>query len=409
MTIKELREKKASLIEELEGINNTCEERAQNGGSIALTEEEAKVYSAKSTQLDAVCAALNRKMQLRANQIDNPDDKGDKDDKDNGNDGGEDENEATAENEERAFRDYIVECASGVSSVESRAATNMTQTANGAIIPKTIAKKVIDKVENFSDIYKRATKYHFKGEVSFPVIDTSADDVVVGYADEFVELTSHVNKFTSVTLKGYLFGALSLISRSLINNTDINLVSIITTRMALAIRRFLEKECLNGTSDKMTGVLSSTNVVTGASSTAISLDEVIELQDTIPDEYQKNAVYIVHPKTKTALKKLKDSQGRYLLNNDVTTGFTDKILGHPVLISDQMPQIGAGNTAMFYGDPSGLYINIVEDMNVQVLREKYATMHAIGINLWAEMDSKIVEPQKLAVYKCAAATPSQGG
>lgn len=409
MTIKELREKKASLIEELEGINNTCEERAQNGGSIALTEEEAKAYSAKSTELDAVCAALNRKMQLRANQIDNPDDKGDKDDKDNGNDDGEGESKAYAEAEERAFRDYIVECASDVSSAETRAATNMTPTANGAIIPKTIAKKIIDKIENFSDIYKLATKFHFKGEVSFPVIDTSADDVVVGYADEFVELTSHVNKFTGVTLKGYLFGALSLISRSFINNTDINLVSIITTRMALAVKRFLEKECLKGTSDKMTGVLSSTNVVTGASATAISCDDVIELQDTIPDEYQKKAVYIVHPKTKTALKKLKDSQGRYLLNNDVTTGFTDKILSHRVLTSDQMPQIGAGNAAIFYGDPSGLYINIVEDMNVQVLREKYATMHAIGINLWAEMDSKIVEPQKLAVYKCAAATPSQGG
>ena len=79
------------------------------------------------------------------------------------------------------------------------------------------------------------------------------------------------------------------------------------------------------------------------------------------------------------------------------------ILNKEVCVSDRMPKIGAGNKAVFYGDPSGLYINIREQISTQVLREKYATMHAIGVNMWFEIDSKLAELQKIAALQCATA------
>ena len=42
-------------------------------------------------------------------------------------------------------------------------------------------------------------------------------------------------------------------------------------------------------------------------------------------------------------------------------------------------------------------------MNIEVLREKYAEQHAIGIVAWLEMDAKIENQQKIAVLKMAAA------
>ena len=51
---------------------------------------------------------------------------------------------------------------------------------------------------------------------------------------------------------------------------------------------------------------------------------------------------------------------------------------------------------------SGLSVKITEEMEVQVLREKYATQHAVGIVAWMEFDSKVENEQKLAVLKMGA-------
>lgn len=51
---------------------------------------------------------------------------------------------------------------------------------------------------------------------------------------------------------------------------------------------------------------------------------------------------------------------------------------------------------MLYGDYSGLSVNFRENISIQVLREKYATQHAIGVVSWFEFDSRVTNNQKLA-------------
>jgi hypothetical protein len=41
-------------------------------------------------------------------------------------------------------------------------------------------------------------------------------------------------------------------------------------------------------------------------------------------------------------------------------------------------------------------------MSVEVLREKYATMHAVGVVGWLEFDSKVEDAQKIAKLVMAA-------
>ncbi len=59
----------------------------------------------------------------------------------------------------------------------------------------------------------------------------------------------------------------------------------------------------------------------------------------------------------------------------------------------------AGKTAIYYGDFSGLAVKITEQINIEVLREKFATQHAIGIVAWLEMDAKMENAQKIAALK----------
>ena len=105
-------------------------------------------------------------------------------------------------------------------------------------------------------------------------------------------------------------------------------------------------------------------------------------------------------KTRTALRKLKDSEGRYLLNDDISSPFGTTLLGKPVYVSDNMPDIGAGNTAIYYGNMKGLATKFNEEINVQVLREKFADEHAVGVIGWFEFDSKVQDEQQIAKLVC---------
>ncbi|MBO5908597.1 MAG: phage major capsid protein, partial [Clostridia bacterium] len=240
--------------------------------------------------------------------------------------------------------------------------------------------------------------------LKIPYYDESTTTITVAYANEFEELASNVGAFTTIELTGYLAGTLSLISRSLINNSQFDVVGFVVDRMAYDIHRFIEGELLNGTDGKVTGLSDLTNTMTAASGTEITADEVIKLKDNIKDVFQGNAIWIMSPATRTALRLLKDEVGRYLLQDDITSPFGTTLLGKPIYVTDNMSDMAAGNTAIYYGDMSGLTTKFSEDMNIEVLREKYATQHAIGVVGWLEFDSKVNDAQKITALKMATAS-----
>ncbi len=293
--------------------------------------------------------------------------------------------------EERAFESYI----RGI--VEERADANLSQGDNGAVIPTTIASKIIKRVHEISPLYAQATKYNVKGNLSVPYYPADSKDVAMAFADEFNELESTTGKFGSIDLTGFLAGALTKVSKSLINNSNFNIVDFVVTNMSDEISRFVEGQLLNGTTGKVTGLIEGvTQKVTAKAASAITADELIDLQETIPDAYQNNACWIMSRATRTAIRKLKDNEGRYILNQDATTKWGYTLFGKPVYVSENMSDMATGKAAVVYGDMSGLAVKLSEAMEIQVLREKFATQHAVGVVAWTEFDAKVENAQKLA-------------
>lgn len=292
--------------------------------------------------------------------------------------------------------------------------TDLTKTDNGAVIPQTIANKIIKKVYDICPVLERSTKYNVKGTLTVPYYDDASpnDKITVAYADEFSALTSHVGKFTStISLTGFLAGALVKVSRSLINNSQFNLVDHVIDLMAVAIARFIEHELLvgtpanvgAGTPAKVLGLSTLTNGVTASAQNVITADEVIKVQDSIKDVFQKDAIWIMSQNTRTALRLLKDNMGHYLLQDDISAPFGKTLLGKPVYVSDNMPEIGAGNVPIYYGDLKGLATKFNEEISMQVLRERFADEHADGIIGWLEFDSKVENQQMLSKLTMASA------
>lgn len=290
--------------------------------------------------------------------------------------------------EVRAFAAYIR------STVETRAATNLTMTDNGAIVPKTIAAQIVKQVRDRAPIYEAATKYNVRGNLSIPYYDEGTDHVTVAWSTEFTDLESHSGKFTTVDLSGYLAGALTKVSRSLLSSQDFDLVSFVVADMSEKIAEFIEAEIIAGS--RVGGLSGVKQTVTAASATAVTTDELIDLQDSVKDVYQAGGMWVMSPKTRTAIRKLKDNEGRYLLQDDLNSPFGKVLLGKPVYVSDSMPDMAAGKNAIFYGDFSGLAVKMVEEPAIQILQEHYATQHAVGVVGWLEFDAKVQDAQKLA-------------
>lgn len=281
--------------------------------------------------------------------------------------------------------------------------------AAGALIPTTIVKYIIRKVYDICPILERSQKFNVKGNLAVPYYPADATkNITVDYQEEFVQLASSSGSFTTVTLGGFLAGCLTKISRSLINNVQFDIVGFVVDEMAYAISRWIENQLLNGFTPTesltagVTGLSTLTNGITAASQTAITADEVVKLHDSIKDQFQRNAIWIMSPATRTALRLLKSSTGYYLLNDDISTPFGTSLLGKPVYVSDNMPSMAAGNTAIYYGDMHGLATKFSENINIQVLRERYADEHAYGVIGWLEFDSKVIDEQQIAKLTMAS-------
>lgn len=271
----------------------------------------------------------------------------------------------------------------------------------GSLIPETIVNYIIKKVYDISPILERSQKFNVKGKLDVPFYPADAQNITVAYQSEFSPLASSSGSFDTVQLTGFLAGALTKISRTLINNVDFDIVGFVIDEMAEQIARFIEGELLNGTASKVAGLSTLSNGITTASASAITADEVIKLHDCIKDRFQQNAIWIMSSSTRTALRLLKDSMGRYMLQDDISLPFGTSLLGKPVFVSDNMPDIATGKKVIFYGDMKGLATKFNEDINVEVLRERYADEHAVGVVSWFEFDAKVIDEQQIAVLTMA--------
>ncbi len=380
--LKKLSERRVELMARLEGMVSTCQMETR-----AFNEEERASYSKILDEVRSIDATLDAAEQGQAlSQVERRA-------------AAAEETHTQEELENRAFECYVRGIAP---ELETREAVNMTVGDNGAVIPTSIANKIIGMVKEISPLYQRATHYNVGGNLTIPSYDESTQKITMAYATEFTALTSTSGKFTSISLSGFLAGALTKVSISLVNNSKFDIVSYVIRKMAEAVAEWIENELINGTASKIEGLSKVTASVTAAAATAITSDELIDLQESIPDALQANCIWVMSRATRKAIRKLKDGDGNYLLNKDATSKWGYSLFGHDVYVSQSMPDMAAGKRAVLYLDPTGLAVKISEEPSVQVLREKFADEHAVGVICWMEVDSKVENKQKVAVLAMGA-------
>lgn len=382
---KKLIEKRNDLVMQMDNLVKVADEETR-----ALNEEETTTFEGLQKEVADIDKTLKLAQEERSLMSVSDDETPAKTDE-----------KAMAMAEERAFANFLRSGETVFADTETRSDVNLAKGDNGVLIPTTIAERIVSTVKNIVPILENSDFYDVKGDLVFAVEDEATSKTTCAYVGEFQELESTTNKFKSVVLKGNVVGVLTKVSKSLINNTGFDIVNYVITKVAEAIATFLDNEMLNG-STKIQGLLQAKQQVTAGAAAALTADDLINLQLTIPQKFRGNGVFIMNPDTFKACSKLKNAQGDYLLNKDITNGFGYTLLGRPVFESDNMPKIATKAKVAVFVDLKGYSTKLSgESAEITILKERFATQYAVGVAGYIEIDGKIVEEQRIAVLAMA--------
>ena len=79
-------------------------------------------------------------------------------------------------------------------------------------------------------------------------------------------------------------------------------------------------------------------------------DPIIDLVYALGAEYRANATFVMNSKTAGVIRKLKDADGRFLWSDGLAAGEPARLMGYPVLIAEDMPDVATGADAIVFGD-----------------------------------------------------------
>ncbi len=100
-------------------------------------------------------------------------------------------------------------------------------------------------------------------------------------------------------------------------------------------------------------------------------DSIVDLVYALEAPYRAGAVFVMNSKTAGAVRKMKDADGRFLWSDGLAAAEPARLMGYPVLVAEDMPDIGAGAFAIAFGDFRAGY-TIAERPDLRVLRDPFS-------------------------------------
>ncbi len=112
-------------------------------------------------------------------------------------------------------------------------------------------------------------------------------------------------------------------------------------------------------------------VATGSDGAIDDGDAIIDLVYAVGAVYRANGTFVMNSKTAGMIRKLKDNDGRFLWSDGLSAGEPARLLGYPVLVAEDMPDVGSDAFAMAFGDFGAGY-TVAERPDLRVLRDPFS-------------------------------------
>ena len=211
-------------------------------------------------------------------------------------------------------------------------------------------------------------------------------DIGHGWASETADATeTSTPSIDRISIALHELNALPKASQRLLDDSAFDIEAWLAGRIADKFARAEAAAFVAGDGvDKPTGFLTHPTVdnsgwswgnlgyvATGADGGFNGADAIVDLAYALGAQYRANATFVMNSKTAGTVRKLKDADGRFLWSDGLAAGEPARLLGYPVLIAEDMPDIASDATAIAFGDFASGY-TVAERPDLRVLRDPFS-------------------------------------
>jgi HK97 family phage major capsid protein len=240
----------------------------------------------------------------------------------------------------------------------------ITGSSTGAPVPTSFYNQIVRVARLVNPLLDYATVINTSsGEnLQIPNQATYTGATIFGQGVSIGTSEPTFNAFT--TLTAYKFGAIAQLSRELVLDAGVDIIGFLADQFGNAFGQGIGDKLVNGTGTVepagLLGTSGAQTAVTGTASVsgAFTADNVIDLVYSLDGSLRNlpSFAMLANSTSIAALRKLKDSYGRYFFDVGVGLDKRDLVLGVPVIETPAMPSPAVNAKSLAVGDLKSLYI-----------------------------------------------------
>jgi HK97 family phage major capsid protein len=275
-----------------------------------------------------------------------------------------------------------------------------TDTGGGYTVPQGFYDQLMDAQKAYGGMTDAAFVFDTASGNALPIPtdnDTTNSGAILG---ENVQVGTQDITFGAVTMNAYVYTSkLVLVSNQLLQDTAFNLDAWLSGKLGTRIARAINTHFTTGTGTGQpngvvtAGTLGYTagNSTTSGETTAITYDDLVELEHSVDPAYRKNARFMMSDTALKVVKKLKDGIGRPLWMAGLAVKEPDTINSYPYVINQDMAVPAASAKTVLFGDFTNYFIRRVAGVQVLRLTERYADYNQVGFLAFQRWDGQLVD------------------
>ena len=271
--------------------------------------------------------------------------------------------------------------------VEEKALSTAVAADGGYLVDPVTAAQIVGVLRSSASIRTIANVVTVEASAFDVLVDHT--DIGAGWATETASVAeTGTPQVDRISIPLHELSALPKASQRLLDDSAFDVEGWLAQRIADKFSRAEASAFVSGDGvDKPTGFLNYPKadnalfswgslgyVPTGANGDFNSndpADAIVDLVYALGARYRANATFVMNSKTAGAVRKMKDADGRFLWSDGIAAGEPARLMGYPVLIAEDMPDIAANAYAIAYGDFRAGY-TVAERPDLRILRDPFS-------------------------------------
>ncbi|PID37134.1 MAG: phage major capsid protein [Rhodobacterales bacterium] len=272
-------------------------------------------------------------------------------------------------------------------SLEGKGLNTAVAGEGGYLVDPVTADTIQGVLSNTASLRAIANVVHVEATSYDVLIDQN--DTGAGWATEADATTeTAAPSIERISIPLHELSALPKASQRLLDDSAFDIESWLAARVADKFARAEAEAFVSGDGvDKPRGFLSHANVdndawswgnlgyvatgTVGDFDAVEPADAIIDLVYALGAEYRAGATFVMNSKTAGAVRKMKDADGRFLWADTNAAGEPARLMGYPVLIAEDMPDMGVEATPIAFGNFAAGY-TVAERPETRVLRDPFS-------------------------------------